>query len=344
MKDLKHQIESLHKEFVRNLESATRPDIIEHIRVKYLGRTGEIASLMSVLQTLSSEEKRIFGPMLNELKKNCEQAFNQKKENLEKEKFFILEAKEKNFDVTKYKPDRLTGSLHPYTKIIEHIQNTFISMGYEIVDGPELEEDYYNFQALNIPEDHPARDMQDTFWLTLPGKLLRTHTSSVQIRTMENRQPPISIISSGRVYRNEATDASHDFVFMQFEALFVDKDISIANLLATIKQFFQAIFERKDLEIRVRPGYFPFVEPGLEVDVRCPFCIIGCSVCKKTRWIEMGGSGLVNPNVLKYCGIDSKKYSGFAFGLGLSRFVMLKYDINDVRLLSSGRLEFLEQF
>ena len=217
-------------------------------------------------------------------------------------------------------------------------------MGYQIVEGPELETDYYNFQALNIPENHPARDLQDTFWLNLPNQLMRTQTSPVQIRVMETQQPPVAILSVGRAYRNEATDASHEFVFEQAEGLFVGKNVSLANLLATLKLFLQEIFESKNLEIRVRPGYFPFVEPGLEVDMLCPFCEKGCSVCKKTKWIEIGGAGIVHPNVLKACGLNPDEFSGFAFGMGLTRIVMLKFGINDIRLLSSNKIDFLRQF
>ena len=217
-------------------------------------------------------------------------------------------------------------------------------MGYKIAEGPELETEFYNFTALNIPEYHPARDIQDTFWLKIPGMLMRTQTSSVQIHEMAKKDLPIAILASGRCYRNEATDASHDFVFMQVEGLLIDKKISLANLLATLKTCLRAIFDKDDLEIRVRPGYFPFVEPGLEIDVLCPFCKSGCSVCKKTKWIEIVGAGLVHPNVLKHGGLDPKEYTGFAFGFGLTRLVMLKYGINDIRLLNSGKLEFLQQF
>lgn len=217
-------------------------------------------------------------------------------------------------------------------------------MGFEIIDGPELEEDFYNFEALNIPPDHPARDMQDTFWLTLPGRLMRTHTSSVEIHAMLKKKPPLAIVVPGRAYRNEATDASHDFQFMQLEGLLVDKNVSLSNLLATMKSFLQTFFERKDLTLRIRPGYFPFVEPGIEIDMSCPFCTQGCAVCKRTRWIEVAPAGLTHPAVLKACSIDPTEYSGFAFGMGLTRLVMLKYGITDIRLLHSNKVEFLQQF
>ena len=218
-------------------------------------------------------------------------------------------------------------------------------MGYDIADGPEVETDFYNFQALNIPADHPARDMHDTFWLTTPSLLLRTHTSPVQIRAMEHKPLPLAIFAPGRTFRNEATDASHLFMFTQGEGLVIDKNISIANLLATARAFLQAFFEKEDLHIRARPGYFPFVEPGIEIDASCPFCSgKGCSPCKKTGWIELLGAGLVHPNVLKAGGIDPQEYSGFAFGFGIERLAMIKYGINDVRLFHSSKLPFLRQF
>jgi len=341
---IKNNINSIETAFKQALANAQDAQTLEEVRLKFLSRQGEIAGLMAALKDLSPEDKRDVGPLLNKLKQQAEEAFTQKKDALEIMRIQAEDAQRTAFDVTAYTPKRLTGHLHPYTQVIEQLENVFISMGYQITDGPELEDDYHNFQALNIPDTHPARDMQDTFWLTLPGKLMRTHVSSVQIRTMEQQQPPLAILATGRCFRNEATDASHDFVFMQAEGLLIDKNISMGNLLATLEAFFQAIFERKDLKIRTRPGYFPFVEPGVEVDMECPFCQHGCSVCKKTRWVEMGGAGLVHPNVLHYVGIDANQYTGFAFGMGLTRFVMLKYGINDIRLLNSGKLDFLRQF
>lgn len=344
MHHLQDKINSFKEKFEKELNTIHNEQQLEEFRIHYLGRTGQLTSLMQSIKELSKEEKVIFGPILNNLKKTSEQEFELKRNIILEKKLQGSELKKINFDVTAYKVDTLKGSLHPYTYVIEEIENVFITMGYEIIDGPELEEEYHNFEALNIPSDHPARDIQDTFWLQLPKKLMRTHTSPVQIRAMEKQKPPLAMFATGRCYRNEATDASHDFVFMQAECLVVDKNISMSNLLATIKVLLQAIFKKGDLDIRTRPGYFPFVEPGIEVDMQCPFCNDGCSVCKKTRWIEMGGAGLVHPNVLKNCNIDPMQYSGFAFGFGLTRLVMLKYGINDIRLLNSGKLEFLDQF
>lgn len=344
MNDLRQQIEQLKQKFSDALLKAKIDQELEDVRIKYLGRSGEIAILMQSLKSLATEDKVVFGPLLNDLKKSSEEAFETKKSQLANQKLKIEEEKKKNFDVTAIKPGQLHGSLHPYTHVIEQIENVFISMGYKVLDGPELEDEFHNFEALNIPADHPARDIQDTFWLNLPGKLMRTHTSPVQIRGMETHTPPIAIFATGRCYRNEATDASHDFVFMQAECMFIDKNVSMSNLLATIEVLLSAIFGKKKLNIRTRPGYFPFVEPGIEVDMQCPFCTEGCSVCKRTTWIEMGGAGLVHPNVLRSCGIDPVEYSGFAFGFGLTRLVILKYGINDIRLLNSGKIDFLEQF
>ncbi len=317
---------------------------LETIRTTYLGRSGIIAGLTAELKGLSLEAKRLFGPELQHFKAAAEDAITMKLRDLEALAHADAIAQKALFDVTAYKPGMLRGSLHPATHTIERIEDILISMGFEILDGPEAETEECNFDALNIPENHPARDFQDTFWLPHPHILLRTHTSSVQIRGMRQRQPPFSIAATGRTYRNEATDASHDFVFMQCEGIVVDRKISIAHLLATMKQFLQALFEKDQLDIRVRPNYFPFVEPGFEMDITCPFCATGCSVCKQSRWIEIVGAGLVHPHVLRAGGINPDEYSGFAFGFGLTRLIMLRYGISDIRLLHSGKVDFLKQF
>ena len=344
MHELELQISRISQEFTQALLAATTPAQLEEVRVLFLGRNGHITHLMSALKELSPEDKRIFGPQLQQLKRNAEEQVEDKKKQLEHELAQSELLKQRNFDVTAYRPTALKGSLHIYTHIIEKLEDIFISMGFQVVSGPEVETEFYNFDALNIPADHPARDLQDTFWLTNPGLLLRTHTSSVQIRIMEKSTPPIAIFAPGRVYRNEATDATHDFMFYQGEALLIDKNISVANLLATAQSFLQQFFEQKDLKIRVRPGYFPFVEPGLEIDASCPFCTTGCSVCKYSTWIELLGSGLVHPHVLRSCNIDPEIYSGFAFGFGIDRLAMVKYGITDIRLFRSGSIDFLNQF
>ncbi|MEX0848634.1 MAG: phenylalanine--tRNA ligase subunit alpha [Candidatus Dependentiae bacterium] len=343
MIDIQTEIANQKAAFLKALEQVDNEQTLEMVRIDYVGRNGHITNLMKSLKNLSIEQKREFGPKLNALKQMAESTYEQKKEELFKTKLQSEHEKNHDFDVTAYKPHQQFGHLHVYTHIIEQLENIFISMGYDIVDGPELETDFYNFEALNIPSDHPARDHHDTFWVS-DNLLLRTHTSPVQIRAIENSKMPIAIFAPGRTYRNEATDASHDFMFMQGECLFIDKKVSLSNLLATAQAFLQAFFQKDDLHIRVRPGFFPFVEPGLEIDASCPFCTQGCSICKKTGWIELLGSGLVHPNVLKCSGIDPEKYSGFAFGFGIERLAMIKYGINDIRLFHSSKVEFLDQF
>ena len=344
MKKLKTQIELFEKEFSQQLATATDKEKLENVRISFLGRKGKIAALMAQMKVLPVDEKRLLGPLLNELKKTSEQLLHEKKENLISIEQTQEKLKQQQFDVSAYKPDQQESSIHIYTQVIERIQDIFISMGYEVADGPEVETDYYNFQALNIPADHPARDMHDTFWLNIPDMLMRTHTSPVQIREMENKGAPRALIAPGRVYRHEATDASHDFMFSQVEGLLIDKNVSISHLLATAKTFLQEFFEEKNLNIRVRPGYFPFVEPGVEIDASCPFCKAGCSVCKRTGWIEIMGGGLMHPTVLAYGGIDTNVYSAFAFGFGIERVAMIKHGINDIRLFHSGAVNFLKQF
>ncbi len=344
MNDTQKRLETYQQAFLSELRAVKTQSELEAFRIKHLSRQGTLSEIMHELKNFSLEEKRTLGPLFNALKETALHAFNEREEALLQEQQDAENRKNASFDVTAYKPAKKEGSLHPYTHVVEQVEDIFITMGFEIVDGPEVDTDFYNFEALNIPPDHPARDMQDTFWLTIPGLLLRTHTSPVEIHAMLKRKPPIAIAVPGRTYRNEATDASHDFMFMQLEGLFVDKNVSLANLLATMKSFLQEFFEKKDIAIRLRPGYFPFVEPGVEIDMSCPFCMQGCSVCNKTRWIEICGAGLTHPNVLRACNIDPHEYSGFAFGFGLTRLVMLKYGIPDIRLLHSNKIEFLKQF
>lgn len=345
MIDLKDTCNTVKQQFIAALEAATSHAQLEAVRIAFLGRNGHIIQLMDMLKTLSLEEKKEFGPLLNQLRRFAEETFNEKKQALSENAERQEALKKQYFDVTAYRYSPLKGNTHIYTKVQEQFENIFIAMGYEIVDGPEVETDYYNFQALNIPADHPARDMHDTFWLTIPNLLLRTHTSTTQVHAMETKKLPLAIFAPGRTYRNEATDASHEFMFTQGEGLVIDKNISLANLLASAQAFLQKFFEKDDLKIRVRPGYFPFVEPGVEIDASCPFCAgAGCSPCKKTGWIELLGAGLVHPNVLRCSGIDPEVYSGFAFGFGLERLAMIKYGINDIRLFHSSKIQFLDQF
>ena len=342
---LKDKILTIRNELTQALQDATNEDALECVRITYMGRNGHIAQLMESLKKLSLEEKRLIGPLLNDLKFYAESAHQERSKTIAHEHLCHEAKKKQHFDVTAYLQNKTPGSLHIYTQIINQIQDIFTSMGYAQADGPEVETEYYNFDALNIPSTHPARDMYDTIWISnVPSMLLRTHTSPVQIRAMETQGAPLAVFVPGRTYRHEATDATHDFMFSQVEGLFIDKNVSISNLIATSKAFLSALFEVKDLSIRVRPSYFPFVEPGLEIDFSCPFCTSGCSICKKSGFIELMGAGLVHPHVLRCGGIDPEQYSGFAFGFGLERLAMIKYGIHDIRLFHGNKLSFLEQF
>lgn len=332
------------EQFQAQLGATKNLSDLESVRKDFLGRKGKMADLMGHVKTLTVEEKRTFGPELNRLKQEVTELFENRQKNLEELNKAHESQRATQFDVTSYQPGYRKGTLHPYTIATEEVEDIFTSMGFAIAEGPEVETDYVNFEALNIPANHPARDMHDTFWLDVPDLLLRTHTSTVQHRTMKKETPPIAIAVPGRAYRHEATDASHDFMFLQCEGLVIDENISMADLLGTIKHFLQTLFKKTKLEIRLRPSYFPFVEPGVEIDMTCPFCKNGCSVCKQSKWIEICGAGMVHPTVLQAGGIDTKKYSGFAFGFGLTRLIMLKYGINDIRLLHNPKVEFLKQF
>ncbi|MBD3273086.1 phenylalanine--tRNA ligase subunit alpha [Candidatus Dependentiae bacterium] len=344
MADIKNQIDQIKNEIKNDLEKISSSKNIDQIKIKYLGKKGIVTKLMSNLKNFSTEEKRKFGPKLNQLKKEAEDQIKVIKEKLIKKETENKILKKQSFDVTLYKPQKIQGHKHPYSSFTEEIENIFISMGFYPSDGPEVESDFYNFTALNVPENHPARDMYDTFWLDKKNMLLRTHTSTIQIHAMKNKPLPIATFAIGKAYRHEAVDASHDIMFMQCEGMLIDKNITLSHLFAVAKTFLQKMFDKKDLDIRTRPGFFPFVEPGVEIDMRCPFCKNGCSVCKKTTWIEVFPGGLIHPNVLRSGGIDPEKYSGFAFGFGLTRLAMLKYGINDIRHFYNGKLKFLKQF
>jgi phenylalanyl-tRNA synthetase alpha chain len=344
MDDITKRADQLHEQIKNALQNAKTEHELEQVRLQYLTRNAELAQLLASLKDLNPEQKRVLGPQLNQMRDQVYALYDERKKQVQQVQYTHAQKKQELFDVTAYQPGGLKGSLHPYSIITQKIEDIFISMGYAIADGTELEDEWHNFDALNIPPEHPARDLQDTLWLELPQKLMRTHTSNVQIRTMQNNKPPLAILSTGRVFRYEATDATHDYAFMQTEGFLVDTNTSMAQLLATMKVLLQAIFEREDISMSVRPTYYPFVEPGIEVHMSCVFCTKGCNVCKNTRYIEVVGAGMVHPNVLTACGIDPKIYNGFAFGFGLTRLVQLKYGINDVRLLTGGNLEFLTQF
>jgi phenylalanyl-tRNA synthetase alpha chain len=316
---------------------------LKDVEREYVGKKGVVAAMLASIPSLEPEQRKAHGQKANALKQSIAKAVADRQAEFDSAKLDKARRAD-DFDPTLPPPRAERGSLHPITQVTRELEDLFVSMGYEVLDGPEVELDHYNFEALNITRDHPARDSQDTFYCDEEGHLvLRTHTSPVQIRAMEKREPPFRVIAPGRVFRQETTDASHDHTFYQMEGLVVGEDISVAHLIGAMKTLLRGIFGR-DLDVRLRPGHFPFVEPGFELDARCPFCEDGCSVCKKTTWIELLPCGLIHPNVLRAGGIDPERWSGFAFGLGLSRLVMLRHNIDDVRHLLDGDLRFLEQF
>ncbi|MFA5985948.1 MAG: phenylalanine--tRNA ligase subunit alpha [Parcubacteria group bacterium] len=320
---------------------------LEEVRVAYLGKKSAFNAILKGLKDLSAEEKKVIGPLANDAKHAIQQAIDEKQEDLEN----AIDTQSEWIDVTAPGKKALRGHLHPITIVQRDIEDIFTSLGFEIADGPDIDTEFYNFDAVNMPDDHPGRDMQDTFWISQEeerekgaGSVLRTQTSSVQVRYMETHTPPLRIIVPGRVFRNEATDASHEHTFHQFEALVVGPDVSVANFLSIAETFFKEFF-KKDITVRLRPSYFPFVEPGFEFDISCTSCGgTGCSVCKKTGWIEIGGAGMVHQNVFAMAGYERNKYQGFAWGFGLERLAMMKYKIDDIRLFHGGDLRFTRQF
>lgn len=308
----------------------------------FIGKKGKLTSVLKGLSNLSVEEKKTIGKLANEAQVHLEKLVETHKKNL-KESFYENELKKEFFDILRPTKPKDKGSIHPISQIQYEIEDIFTSMGFSIMDGPEVETDENNFAALNFSEDHPARDMQDTFY-TVDGNLLRTHTSAIQVRALRNLKPPFRIIAPGRVFRYEEVDASHENTFYQVEGMVVGEDISIAHLIYTMETLLSRVF-RKEIKTRLRPGYFPFVEPGFELDIQCLVCAgDGCSVCKQSGWLELLPCGLVHPHVLEHAGLDSKKWTGFAFGLGLDRLVMMRYGIHDIRYFQSGNLRFLKQF
>jgi phenylalanyl-tRNA synthetase alpha chain len=332
-----------HERLLALISAAQEASVVTRIRDEALERQKLVPGLFASIPSLPPGERKARGQEANELKRSCEELLAACKAWFEKQ---ALESERSGagFDPTipGARPER--GSLHPLTQVTRELEDLFTSMGYVVLDGPEVELDWYNFEALNIPRDHPARDMQDTFRCDPEGNVvLRTHTSPGQVRAMERMKPPFRAIVPGKVFRQETTDASHEHTFHQMEGLVVGRELSVGHLIGTMKTLLRSVFG-KELEVRLRPGYFPFVEPGFELDARCPFCTQGCSVCKRSTWVELLPCGMVHPNVLKAGGIDPEVWSGFAFGLGLSRLAMLRYGIDDVRHLLSGDLRFLEQF
>jgi phenylalanyl-tRNA synthetase alpha chain len=339
---LDQSIGELESRSLARIQSAQTAEELEAVRVDALGRKGALAQVSGGMGKLGPDEKSRIGKLLNAAKQTLEAAYDAKKRQFEKAALTArLDAEW--VDLTLPAPGPRRGHLHPITRIQRELEELFVSLGFTVLDGPEVETEYYNFDALNIPQDHPARDMQDTFWLD-GGNLLRTHTSPVQVRGMERLGPPLRMIAPGRAFRNESVDASHEHTFYQLEGMMVDRDVSVAHLLYFMKTLLTAIFHR-EVTVRLRPGYFPFVEPGFELDIQCLICGgSGCAVCKQSGWVELLPCGLVNPKVLRLSGIDPEEWNGFAFGLGLTRLAMMRYGIDDIRHLQGGDLRFLEQF
>lgn len=336
------KMDELRERFVKDAESCTSEKDVESLRLNYLGRKGLLAQLRTGVdfKSLSPEQRGSFGKGFNELKNLMELSVNELKE---KSKRAEAGSKQPAIDMTLPGSGESIGSLHPISLVQMELEDIFMSMGFIIETGYEVETEYYNFDALNTPFDHPAREMQDTFWLT-NGMLLRTQTSANQVRALEKYGAPLKVIAPGRCFRYESLDANHENTFYQLEGLMVDRHISIANLISVMNLLLSQVFHR-DVVTRLRPGYFPFVEPGFELDIKCLICGgAGCKSCKHAGWLELLPCGLVHPNVLKSGGIDPDKWSGFAFGLGLTRLAMMKYGVPDIRLFNSGDIRVLEQF
>ncbi len=339
---MKAQLEAIKSAAIAAVNAANDQAEIETLRVQYLGKKGELTAILKQMGSLSPEERPVMGQLVNEAKATVE-ALIAEKTTAMKAKAQEEKLKAETIDITLPAKPVTKGKLHPLNTVLDDMINIFISMGFDVVDGPEVETDHYNFECLNVPADHPARDMQDTFYLG-ENLLLRTQTSAAQIRTMENRKPPIRVICPGRVFRADEVDATHSPVFHQIEGLVVDKGITMCDLKGVLEEFAQEIYG-KDTQVKFRPSFFPFTEPSVEVDVTCSECGgKGCRVCKGSGWIEILGAGMVHPNVLRSCGIDPEEYSGFAFGIGLDRLTTTRYKISDIRLLFENDKRFLDQF
>ena len=339
---MREQLEQIKQNALAALDAASTPAGLEELRVKLLGKKGELTAILRGMGKVPAEERPAIGRIVNETREKLESAID--------ETAAALRAREKDFrlrreaiDVTLPGTERVAGSLHPMNIVLEDLLTIFTGMGFEAVEGPEIEYDRFNFELLNVPKNHPARDAQDTFYID-DNVVLRSQTSPVQARIMTTRKPPIRIISPGRVYRADEVDATHSPVFHQIEGLVIDENISIADLKGTLDTFAKRLYGM-GVSTRFRPSFFPFTEPSAEVDLTCASCGgKGCRMCKGTGWIEVLGAGMVNPKVLDMCGIDSKKYSGFAFGMGIERLTILKYNVPDMRYLYENDLRFLKQF
>jgi len=344
---MQQELQKLRAEALDELMKISDLNELENFEIEYFGRKdGKLNNILKALKDLSAEEKKTVGQLANEIKIELLEVLENKKSDL-RSIGLKKQLENEKIDLTLPGKNFSAGSLNPTSIVQYELEDLFRSFGFIVLDGPELESDYYNFEALNIPATHPARDTQDTFYIESDKNekmVLRTHTSPLQVRAMQKYGAPLRAIAPGRVFRNEALDASHDNTFYQLEGLMIDKNISIANLIAVMKSLLKGIL-KKDVKIRLRPGFFPFVEPGFELDISCLICGgRGCSVCKQSGWVELLPCGMVHPNVLRAGGVDPKEYSGFAFGLGLTRLVMMRYGIDNIRLINSGDLRFIKQF
>jgi phenylalanyl-tRNA synthetase alpha chain len=343
---MKNDLESLKKSTLEDVGKAGNVETLEQIENELLGRkNGRLTEIMKGLKDLSSEEKKTVGQLANEIKNEIEKALNARRLDLNQEVWSAQCEKEKVDLSAPSLPQKEFGHFHPDTMVQKNLEDFFASMGFMVLDGPELESEYFNFTALNIPADHPARDIQDTFYIKNHlDWVMRTHTSPIQIRAMNKYGAPLRVIVPGRCFRNESTDARHEHTFLQLEGFAIDEHLTLANLKGVFEAVAKFLYG-PETKIRLRPKHYPFVEPGVNGEVSCFLCGgEGCRVCKQTGWMEIFGAGMIHPNVLKEGGIDSQKYQGFAFGFGLTRMTMLKYDIDDVRLMQSGDLRFLKQF
>ncbi|MGG4265642.1 phenylalanine--tRNA ligase subunit alpha [Peribacillus simplex] len=341
---MQERLLELQEEALQKVAAASELKELNEVRVAYLGKKGPITEVLRGMGKLSAEERPKIGALANDVREAIATKIEEKQKALETAAVNAKLATE-TIDITLPGRPVNKGNLHPLTRVVEEIEDLFIGMGYTVAEGPEVESDYYNFEALNLPKSHPARDMQDSFYIT-DEILMRTHTSPVQARTMEKHkgQGPVKIICPGKVYRRDNDDATHSHQFQQIEGLVIDENISMSDLKGTLDVFAKKVFGQ-DREIRLRPSFFPFTEPSVEVDISCKICSgKGCSVCKQTGWIEVLGGGIVHPNVLEMAGFDSKKYSGFAFGIGVERIAMLKYGVDDIRHFYTNDVRFLKQF
>jgi phenylalanyl-tRNA synthetase alpha chain len=339
---MEDRVASLRQQFKAELQNVQNTKDVEQLKVRYLGKKGPVQELMMALRDCTVEDRPLFGKKINDLKEELSGLCDKALESMQSAEMAEQIGSEK-IDVTLPGRRKFHGRKHPITLVLDEILDIFSSMGFTVQYGPDIDSDYYNYEGLNFPPDHPAREMQDTFYIT-SNMLLRSHTSNTQLRVMENHAPPLRIVAPGTVYRNEDISARSHVFFHQVEGLYVDKGVSFADLFATFEEFLTRLFHRK-IETRFRPSYFPFVEPGLEIDIRCLSCQgNGCRLCKESGWLEISGAGMVHPEVLKNGGIDPEVYSGYAWGMGIERLTMLRYGINDIRLFTENDMRFLAQF